>query len=93
MASILFIWGLKSLSHPDTARRGMHLAEAGMAAAILGTLFHHDIHFFGWIIAGLILGSMVGAAFAIWVPMTAVEAGLVTRTFRSLNVRFWATAV
>jgi NAD(P) transhydrogenase subunit beta len=72
VASILFIWGLKSLSHPDTARRGMLLAEAGMGAAIVGTLFHHDIQFFGWIIAGLILGSLVGAAFAIWVPMTAM---------------------
>ncbi len=72
IASILFIFGLKGLSHPDTARRGMFLAEAGMAAAIIGTLFHQDIHFYGWIIAGLILGSMVGAAFAIWVPMTAM---------------------
>ncbi len=72
LAAILFVFGLKALSHPDTARRGMWLAEAGMAAAIIGTLFHRDIHFFGWIIAGLILGSLVGAAFAIWVPMTAM---------------------
>jgi NAD(P) transhydrogenase subunit beta len=72
IASILFIFGLKGLSHPDTARRGMFLAEGGMAAAIIGTLFHQDIHFFGWIITGLILGSLVGAAFAIWVPMTAM---------------------
>ena len=72
VASILFIFGLKGLSHPDTARRGMFLAEGGMAAAIIGTLFHHDIQFYGWIIAGLILGSLVGAAFAIWVPMTAM---------------------
>ena len=46
LASILFIFGLKGLSHPDTARRGMFLAEAGMAAAIIGTLFHRDIHFY-----------------------------------------------
>ncbi len=72
VASILFIFGLKGLSHPDTARRGMFLAEGGMAAAIIGTLFHHDIHFYGWIIAGLILGSLVGVAFTIWVPMTAM---------------------
>ena len=72
IASILFAFGLKSLSHPDTARKGMFLAEAGMAAAIVGTLFHQDIHFYGWIIFGLITGSMVGAAFAIWVPMTAM---------------------
>ncbi len=45
IASILFIFGLKGLSHPDTARRGMFLAEGGMAAAIIGTLFHHDIQF------------------------------------------------
>ncbi len=43
LASILFIFGLKAMSHPDTARRGMFLAEGGMAAAIIGTLFHHDI--------------------------------------------------
>ena len=72
VASILFVLGLKGLSHPDTARRGMLLAEAGMAAAIIGTLFHGDIHYFGFIIAGLILGSLAGAAFTIWVPMTAM---------------------
>jgi NAD(P) transhydrogenase subunit beta len=86
IASILFIFGLKGLSHPDTARRGMFLAEGGMAAAIIGTLFHQDIHFFGWIIAGLILGSMVGAAFAFWVPMTAMP----QRT--ALSHAFGATA-
>ena len=72
LASIFFIFGLKGLSHPDTARRGMFLAEAGMAAAIIGTLFHPSIQFYGWIIFGLITGSLVGAAFAIWVPMTAM---------------------
>jgi len=30
LASILFILGLKGLSHPETAKRGMHLAEFGM---------------------------------------------------------------
>jgi NAD(P) transhydrogenase subunit beta len=29
-ASVLFILGLKGLSHPETARRGMILAEVGM---------------------------------------------------------------
>jgi len=72
VASILFILGLKGLSHPDTARRGMFLAEAGMAAAIIGTFFHQDLRFFSWIIAGLILGSLVGLGFAVWVPMTAM---------------------
>jgi NAD(P) transhydrogenase subunit beta len=71
-ASILFILGLKGLSHPETARRGMHLAELGMLMAVIGTLLHHEIVSYEWIIAGLLLGSTIGAAMAIWVPMTAM---------------------
>jgi hypothetical protein len=40
LASILFILGLKGMSHPETAKRGMHLAEFGMLMAIVGTLMH-----------------------------------------------------
>jgi H+-translocating NAD(P) transhydrogenase subunit beta len=71
-ASILFILGLKGLSHPETARRGMHLAELGMLMAVIGTLLHHEIISYEWIIAGLLIGSTIGAAMAIWVPMTAM---------------------
>jgi hypothetical protein len=53
LASILFILGLKGLSHPETAKRGMHLAEFGMLMAIIGTLMHHEIVTYTWIIAGL----------------------------------------
>ncbi len=72
IASVLFIFGLKGLSHPETARRGMFMAEAGMLAAIIGTLFHHGIITYTWIAAGLVIGSIVGALMAIWVPMTAM---------------------
>ena len=71
-ASILFIFGLKALSHPDTARRGMNLAALGMLMAIVGTLVRHEIVRYDWIIAGLIIGSMIGAAMSIWMPMTAM---------------------
>ncbi|MDT4969691.1 MAG: H+-translocating transhydrogenase subunit beta [Acidobacteriota bacterium] len=71
-ASVLFILGLKGLSHPETARRGMHLAEFGMLMAVIGTLLHHEIVSYEWIIAGLLIGSTIGAAMAIWVPMTAM---------------------
>lgn len=71
IASILFILGLKSLSHPDTARRGMILAAAGMAAAVFGTLFHPAIVDYKWIAIGLILGSAIGIPMAM-VPMTAM---------------------
>ncbi len=72
LASILFILGLKGLSHPETAKRGMHLAEFGMLMAIIGTLMHADIISYTWIITGLVIGSLVGLAMGIWVPMTAM---------------------
>jgi NAD(P) transhydrogenase subunit beta len=71
-ASILFILGLKGLTHPESAKRGMHLAEFGMLLAIIGTLLHKDIISYEWIIAGLVLGGGIGAAMAYWVPMTAM---------------------
>ena len=72
LASILFILGLKGLSHPETAKRGMHLAEFGMLMAIIGTLMHHEIITYTWIITGLVIGSLVGLAMGVWVPMTAM---------------------
>jgi NAD(P) transhydrogenase subunit beta len=75
IASCLFVLGLRSLSHPDTARRGMIMAAAGMAAAIFGTLFHRELlqHPQGYIYiaVGLILGSVIGIPMAM-VPMTAM---------------------
>ena len=72
LASILFILGLKGLSHPETAKRGMHLAEFGMLMAIIGTLLHFEIVTYTWIIIGLVVGSLVGLAMGLWVPMTAM---------------------
>jgi H+-translocating NAD(P) transhydrogenase subunit beta len=71
VASILFILGLKGLSHPDSARRGMIMAAAGMAAAVFGTLFHPEIVNYTYIAIGLILGSAIGIPMAM-VPMTAM---------------------
>jgi NAD(P) transhydrogenase subunit beta len=72
LASILFILGLKGLSHPESAKRGMHMAELGMLMAIAGTLLHREIVSYEWIIAGLVVGGGIGAAMAYWVPMTAM---------------------
>jgi NAD(P) transhydrogenase subunit beta len=72
LASILFIFGLKGLSHPETAKRGMHLAEFGMTMAIIGTLMHFEIVSYTWIIVGLLIGGALGAAMGVWVPMTAM---------------------
>jgi NAD(P) transhydrogenase subunit beta len=72
IASVLFILGLKGLTAPDKARNGMRLAAAGMLAAVIGTLLHHEIVSFTWIIIGLVVGGLIGAAISIWMPMTAV---------------------
>ncbi|HYX82003.1 MAG TPA: NAD(P)(+) transhydrogenase (Re/Si-specific) subunit beta [Gemmatimonadales bacterium] len=71
-ASVLFILGLRSLTRPDRARRGMQLAAAGMLFAIAGTLINHQIVDYRWIAGGLVLGIVIGYPMGMWVPMTAM---------------------
>ena len=71
-ASVLFILGLRSLTKPDSARRGMQQAALGMALAIVGTLTKHEIVNYRWIVAGLALGSAIGYPLGMFVPMTAM---------------------
>ena len=71
-SSVLFILGLKSLSHPDKARLGMQQAALGMVLAIVGTLFHHEIVRFDLIAVALILGTVIGYPLGMFVPMTAM---------------------
>jgi len=82
LASILFILGLKKLSHPDTARNGNLWAAGGMGLAILFTILFHKtkledgtyqgIQNIGWIVAALLIGSIVGWMAAMKVKMTAM---------------------
>jgi NAD(P) transhydrogenase subunit beta len=74
LSAVLFILGLKGLSSPRWARRGMFLAEFGMAVAIIGTLFHEDLRPWGFafIGVGLLIGSAVGGSMGLRIPMTAV---------------------
>jgi NAD(P) transhydrogenase subunit beta len=65
IASILFIFGLKMLSHPDTARKGNIWAAIGMGLAILATLLFHrmdgePIGNLGFIITAIVLGTIIG---------------------------------
>jgi NAD(P) transhydrogenase subunit beta len=71
-ASVLFILGLRSLTRPDKARRGMQMAAAGMVFAIVGTLLNHTIVDYRWIAAGLVLGTIIGYPLGMYVPMTAM---------------------
>jgi NAD(P) transhydrogenase subunit beta len=71
-ASILFILGLRSLTRPDKARRGMQQAAVGMLLAIAGTLVNHQIVDYKWIALGMVIGVLVGYPLGMWVPMTAM---------------------
>ena len=72
LSAVLFILGLKGLSSPKYARKGMLLAALGMLMAITGTLFHPEIVNYRWITVGLLTGSIVGGAMGLRIPMTAV---------------------
>jgi NAD(P) transhydrogenase subunit beta len=70
VASVLFILCLKGLSSPESARRGILLGELGMLVAVVATLLHKEIISYEWIIAGLIVGSGIGTAISLRIPMT-----------------------
>jgi NAD(P) transhydrogenase subunit beta len=71
-ASVLFILGLRGLTHPDRARRGMQYAAIGMLVAVCGTLINHEIIDYRWIIGGLVVGTLIGYPLGMWVPTTAL---------------------
>lgn len=78
LASVSFILGLKMLSDPATAKRGNRIAAFGMCLAIFATIaLYKDentrhLHNLGWIFAGLIVGTVIGAVAARKVKMTAM---------------------
>jgi H+-translocating NAD(P) transhydrogenase subunit beta len=71
-AAALFILSLKWLSAPTTARRGVRAGEIGMLLAVVGTLLHHEIIGYQWILVGFVVGSAIGVPMALYMPMTAV---------------------
>ncbi len=72
LSAILFILGIRSLSSPVTARRGMNLASLGMLIAIIGTFFNEHIISYTWIIAGLVTGTLLSLPISLWIPMTKI---------------------
>ena len=69
-SSILFIIGIKRLSHPKTARSGNFIASLGMLIAIITTLVSSSTVNLELVAIGIIVGSVIGAFFAIRVEMT-----------------------
>lgn len=71
-AAILFIFGLKELGSPATARRGNLLSSVGMLIAVVVTLLDKNILDYKWIVIGVIIGSIIGTIAARIVGMTSM---------------------
>lgn len=71
IASILFILGIKMLGRPELARRGNLVSALGMLIAVVAALFECCLTF-TWVIAGLIIGSLIGIIAARTVKMTTM---------------------
>ena len=71
-ASILFIFGLKMLSSPETAQRGNLVSASGMLIAILVTLAQNEIIAYVYLLVALIGGLIVGVSAASLVKMTSM---------------------
>ena len=71
-ASVLFILGLRSLTRPEKAQRGIQQAAVGMLLAIIGTLLHQEIVDYRWIALAIVVGAVIGYPLGMRVPMTAM---------------------
>lgn len=72
VSAILFIFALKGLTHPSTARQGNFYGIAGMAIAVVATLFGHEVQSYGLILAGVVIGAVIGIVLALRIQMTAM---------------------
>ena len=72
VASVLFILGLKGLTHPRTAVRGNLFGALGMLLAVVVTLLNQRVVTFEYILAGVVIGALVGSVFAVRIPMTSM---------------------
>ena len=72
VASALFIFGLKLLGSPASARRGNFISAVGMLIAVVAALLDQGIVEYHWIAIGVVVGSIIGALSARMVAMTSM---------------------
>ena len=75
IGSVAFVWGLRLLSSPDTARKGNTYAAIGMGLGIIAVLVDNRIqggNNYAWIAGGMLLGGVVGWLAAKKIQMTAM---------------------
>jgi len=71
IAATLFVFGIKMLGSAETARRGNLISGLGMLIAVVVTLLNKGMSY-QWIVAGLILGALIGGLSARLVKMTSM---------------------
>jgi H+-translocating NAD(P) transhydrogenase subunit beta len=71
-AAVLFIFGLKMLGSPATARKGNLVSAVGMFIAVIITLLDQSIIDYKWIVVGIVAGGLIGAVVARSVAMTSM---------------------
>ena len=70
-----FVWGLRLLSSPDSARRGNIFAGIGMGVAIVATMIMPLVdaaNNYAWILGGMAIGGIIGLISARRVQMTSM---------------------
>jgi len=72
LSAVLFIFGLKGLTRVRTAQRGNALAALAMLIAVVTTLVDLGLVDYRWIIAGLVIGGLIGTVAALKVEMTGM---------------------
>ena len=72
VSAALFIFGLKQLGSPATARRGNMISSTGMLIAIVAALMDQGIVDYQYILMGFVVGGAIGAAAARLVAMTSM---------------------
>ena len=72
VSAVLFIFGLKMLGSPATARRGNLCSAVGMLIAIIAGLSSSGVVSVQWILIGMVLGGVIGASAARLVAMTSM---------------------
>src|SRR5437764_12615490 len=72
LAALTFIFALRQLSSPVTARLGNRTAAVGMAIALVATLINAGSNNLWLILAGIALGGAIGVVSAQRVHMTAM---------------------
>ena len=89
VAAILFIFSLAGLSKHETSQQGNNYGIAGMAIALIATIFGPDTGNVAWILVAMIIGGAIGIRLAKKVEMTEMRSWWRFCTASSVWLRYW----